>query len=370
MRKGTAAATVLWAAFSMVAACGPGEGTTDAGTDASTGTDARTDTRPAETGPTAGPMLFNACSAPGMCMGTMPRCDQTFPGGSCTIRCTTSRQCGEGATCVTQLNQCYKACTEGGEECGPQEVCALIDSMTMQRACFPSCFSTPPAGQPGCASGTVCDPYAGACVDPATAMHMGADNGEPCANDDACKSGRCFAELNEDGSPSGFVGGMCFSSARSPNPSLYRPGMAIPQSNCPAGNVALPFVIFGISDDGGDGDGALCLKACTADSQCRPGYTCEKLTASGMSTTNGFCFQANCLAAARAAMPNNGCPSGYTCQRQMTSGTMPFGVCARGATDGGTPPPDASTPAEAGTPADAAAPVDATSPPADAETGG
>ena len=88
MRKGLAAASIMWAVFSSLAACGPG--TTpmdDAG--ATTDTPAPTDTVVRDVPPA--PEYFNACTAPGMCMGTMARCDSTFPGGSCTIRCTTAR---------------------------------------------------------------------------------------------------------------------------------------------------------------------------------------------------------------------------------------------------------------------------------------
>ena len=274
-----------------------------------------------ETAPASTP--FAPCTAPGMCMGSMARCDALFPGGSCTIRCTTPGACTNGATCVSQLNQCYKTCTNGGGQCGMTERCIPVDDTT--RICFPACSERPAAGSPACNAGTVCDPYSNACR-AMTELPMGANNGDPCANDDACKSGICITEVGEDGMATGFLGGFCLSFGRHPGNAAIQPDRPLPQSTCPAGSVAIP------SETGSnEGDSAYCFKGCTMSSECRPGYECDRMLFNGtMQPTTGICSPINCVAAPYATMTNAGCPAATVCRRRMVSGsTTVTGVCAR-----------------------------------------
>lgn len=286
------------------------------------------------------PEYFTPCTAPGMCQGTMARCDNTFPGGSCTIRCTTARACGEGATCVIELNQCYRTCTLGGGECGVSGVCVPYNETT--RFCFPACYRTPPAGVAACNPGTLCNVYAGACLD-ASDLPPGADNGGPCTGDDDCKSQQCLTETDEaDGSSTGFLGGFCVSYARYTG--QIRPGQALPEGNCPPGSAGIP-----MEAGAGAGDQAICFATCTpgATSRCRPGYECDNRFFDGtMQPTNGICSPIDCLAAPHNAQPNNDCPAGYECRTVMGPTR---GVCTRSASaDAGAP--DATVSMESGAP--------------------
>ena len=267
---------------------------------------------------------FSRCVSPTTCPGSMARCDALFPGGSCTIRCTTPGACTNGATCVSQLNQCYKTCTNGGGQCGMTERCIPVDDTT--RICFPACSERPAAGSPACNAGTVCDPYSNACR-AMTELPMGANNGDPCANDDACKSGICITEISDtDRMPTGYLGGMCISFGRHPGNAAIQPDRPLPQSTCPAGSVAIP------SESGSnEGDSAVCFKGCTTNSGCRAGYECDRLLFSGtMQPTTGICSPINCMAAPYATMTNAGCPAATVCRRRMVSGsTTVTGVCAR-----------------------------------------
>lgn len=138
--------------------------------------------------------------------------------------------------------------------------------------------------------------------------------------------GICLTEVQTDGSPTGWIGGFCASVGRLPGRSAYQNGQPLPQSNCPAGCVAMPTI-----DVFAEGDMAVCLKACEADADCgRPGLRCNRdILGIGVPPTNGFCQPIDCQSGVYSGMVNHGCPAGYHCQ---PAAMMPStGVCASGA---------------------------------------
>ncbi|MEI8254849.1 MAG: hypothetical protein WCJ30_04175 [Deltaproteobacteria bacterium] len=172
----------------------------------------------------------------------------------------------------------------------------------------------------------VCDSYQpGGASCTATPNTRGRRNGEPCTMDSDC-GGICLTEVQTDGSPTGWIGGFCASVGRLPGRSAYQNGQPLPQSNCPAGCVAMPTI-----DVFAEGDMAVCLKACEADADCgRPGLRCNRdILGIGVPPTNGFCQPIDCQSGVYSGMVNHGCPAGYHCQ---PAAMMPStGVCASGA---------------------------------------
>jgi hypothetical protein len=187
----------------------------------------------------------------------------------------------------------------------------MIDETLMTFACVPSCFATPPSGIPACPATITCDMYSGTCTN---TTPMGAENGDSCMADGDCKGGICLAEMNADGTPSGFIGGYCLSDGLVGDMTVGQP---IPTSNCPSGTGVVPV------DGEFPGDSAPCFKTCTADADCRAGYHCDHFETDTMMPyfSNGACIPVNCLQTGVT------CPSGYTCHTQtFGDGTM-TGVC-------------------------------------------
>ena len=336
MRSNFFKASVLLASLAMATGCG-GPPADDGGTDVTAGPDAAADARAdvRDAAPDAAPQLFASCAGNAMCtatLGSRATCLTAFPGGICTKPCTSDTACGASGVCLQQI--CFPRCTPGAGECNQfGSACAAGANSAMDPsfgACVPSCFGTgltAPTGYPMCAAPAMCDSYNGTC----TAMAAtGADNGAACAADSDCMGGQCITEVGTSG-PTGFLGGYCISFGRMPDPALYAVGQPLPRGNCPTGSVALP-----AQGSQGEGDSAVCLKGCSANGDCRTGYTCNKESnRPNMPFSTGICLPVNCAMAAMA------CPTGYMCQIVTTDAGVQDGTCIPAtATDGGT---DAAT---------------------------
>ncbi|MEI8258957.1 MAG: hypothetical protein WCJ30_25085, partial [Deltaproteobacteria bacterium] len=116
------------------------------------------------------------------------------------------------------------------------------------------------------------------------------------------------------GQPSGWLSGYCLSFG------LYADimsGATVPRSNCPAGSGAVPL------NGEMTGDSVPCFKTCTTDPQCRAGFHCDHLQASGGAPffSNGICFPNDCLA-------GQTCPTGTHCVSMTGSTGTAYGTCA------------------------------------------
>jgi hypothetical protein len=325
---------------------------TDASTDATPSPDVVTDAAPPAP-------LFSACTADRQC-GTGRTCNLTFSGGMCTRTCRRDTDCGDTGWCYR--NSCIPQCNPGGNECAPWSgLCFFWDSaMQDKRGCFPGCAEMPAMGEPACVSGRTCNPYSGNCE--TSPMIEGGRNGDPCTAASECAGGRCRFETSETPAPetpTGYIGGYCYSVTRRPAQASFTRNMPLPRGGCPEGSVVIPFT--------GDmeGDPVSCWKECRADGDCRRGYYCNRVINSGMPVySTGGCYPINCLTAGMA------CPSGTRCVTR-TSGSTRFGVCtpdgdagvsdagsdASSATDSGAT--DSSTPTDSGS--DSSPPTDSAS---------
>lgn len=262
--------------------------------------------------------LFSQCSSTAQC-GAGRTCDLNYPGGLCTRSCRRDTDCGDTGWCYR--NNCIPQCSPGTNECGPYSgLCFYWDAAdTNKRGCFPGCSENPPMGEPACVAGRTCDPYTGTCQ--TSVMVDGALNGEPCESAGDCAGGRCRTELTTTpapDTPTGYLGGYCYSVTRRPANSAFQMGMPLPRGGCPMGSVVIPFR--------GDveGDPVSCWKECRQDSDCRSGYFCNRVTGSnGMPVySTGGCFPINCRTMGMS------CPAGTACSVRM-SGTSTIAVCAR-----------------------------------------
>lgn len=286
--------------------------------------------------------LYSTCLRDADC-GAGSFCLTQFPGGICSRACTGTgtaahTTCRTAATpsgwCVngTLVGQtgtvCLPGCTTtpmGAMTPMPDLACnrfggscnTLANSMlpgagATDGVCFPACFpsgTTPPAGEPSCAAGQVCDPYAsplnGSCsasLSPATRTA----NGGPCTADSDCTGGQCLLEVNATtGAGTGWVGGYCVSRGRQPPQASFVMGRPWPQYDCPMGSVPYLFLA--------EGDNVPCLRQCNTNTDCRGGFICDHLQPTGMPTvqffSTGACLPEDCRAAGAPA-----CPAGYRCQ--------------------------------------------------------
>jgi hypothetical protein len=359
MTNPTRAAAALFA-LSFAAGCAPPAPSTDViAADASMPDVTTTpDVREA-----AAPLpLFSACTTDREC-GTGRTCNTTFSGGLCTRACRRDMDCGDTGWCYR--NACIPQCNPGGNECAPWSgLCFFWDSaMQDKRGCFPGCSENPAMGEPRCVAGRTCNPYSGECE---TSPNLeGGRNGDPCMGASDCAGGRCRAETTDTPmpeTPTGYLGGYCFSVTRRPAQAAFMRGQPLPRGGCPMGSVIIPFT------GDAEGDPVSCWKECRADMDCRAGYYCNRVINSGMPVyTTGGCMPVNCLTTGMS------CPAGTRCVTR-TSGSTRFGVCTpdgdAGVPDAGA---DASAPTDGGARPDgsadgAVAPADAGTPPADAGT--
>lgn len=245
--------------------------------------------------------------------------DDGYPGGLCTLPCTDRTECDDGAVynlCLTVAGEttssCAPICRNAGDcpsgfTCNPN--ISLSNGNTVG-ACVPQCGT-----DAECGGTSQCDPYTGRCVPQGTVPTAGADNGEACSSDAACRGQNC---IDESGGINGYVGGYCVSFCRLPtgynNTSFYT-GTELPSGTCGGEHsVCIPNGAATSVDDLG-----ICLRECRGDTDCRPGYECVQ--SAGTSTfTNGWCAPIDCLS-------GGSCPSGTTCHQGADSNGNPIGRC-------------------------------------------
>jgi hypothetical protein len=287
--------------------------------------------------------IYGACTSNAECeegLTCRTEGESGVPGGQCNRECTRDDDCvlgGEApadgyctpATTANPRRLCQRVCVNGIDCERPGFTCQLISQLTMLRVCIPVCTAE------SCVDGTTCNPGSNRC-ERASMPSTGAAFGAPCrapndpmiSTETRCPSNLCFAENNFDSNgrpvPTGWVGGgMCISRCILPqgyNSSTLWPERELPQANCPNDAVCFPNGTLTRGDLG------LCLKECTANTDCRPGFFCRKTYQLGMGRTttfnNGYCTPVNCAAAGMS------CPAGHTCR--MSSATA--GICVSNAT--------------------------------------
>lgn len=286
-----------------------GEEMVDAGTDA---------------GPAVEPSpLFGECASDAQCEGEGAICRTSadgFPGGYCTVPCSDRTPCDDGFVynhCLSRGDEeqsyCELRCLNG-LDCGRDGWTCLVQFADDSGACIPVCQN-----DDQCGDGAVCNTYTGECTTDAI-PDTGAVTGEPCADNDSCRSGLCVPEINTQGQPTGWVGGYCISNCILPpgyNTNTFFEGDELPNAGCPGDAVCVPRS-FGAASQRDLGS---CYDQCTDAGQCRDGYTCLSTFLGGMASyPNGICVPIDCTGTA--------CPTGYECV-VINEGTMQErNVCA------------------------------------------
>lgn len=270
--------------------------------------------------------LFGPCEADSQCPGEGAVCRgavEGYPGGYCTVPCTDRTPCdarGVYHHCATREGEdqayCERRCLNG-IDCGRNAYTCAGELPPSGGFCIGVCTS-----DEDCGGDSVCDPYTASCSE--SVGETGAITGEPCADDDGCRSGQCIPEENEAGQPSGWVGGYCVSNCILPtgyNTNDFFAGDAFPNGGCPGDAVCIPadFSQTAVGDLG------RCYDQCLLDTDCREGFRCLQeinLQSGGVRMfSNGLCLPWDCQA--------NGCPSGYTCQMVTTADGATRSVCGR-----------------------------------------
>lgn len=268
--------------------------------------------------------LFGACQEDWQCPGEGAICRgaaEGFPGGYCTVPCEDRTPCDSRGVyhhCATREGEeqsyCERRCLNG-IDCGRDGYTCVGELPPSGGLCVPVCSS-----DEQCGAGTACDTYTGECVEGAV-PDSGALTGEACAENDDCRSGQCAPEVNEEGVPTGWVGGYCVGNCILPsgfNNNDFFAGDALPQATCPGDAVCLP------ANGQARGDLGRCYDQCAADGDCREGYTCLmeiSLASGGVSTyPNGLCVPDDCSM--------TGCPNGYDCVTVTGSDGRPRNVCS------------------------------------------
>ena len=270
--------------------------------------------------------LFGACEADSQCPGEGAVCrvaEDGYPGGFCTIPCEDRTPCDSRGVyhhCATREGEtqafCERRCLNG-IDCGRYAYTCAGELPPSGGVCIGVCSS-----DEDCGGTSICDPYTATCSDAATTT--GAITGEPCADNEACRSGQCVVEVSATAVPSGWVGGYCVSNCILPlgyNNSDFFMGDALPNGGCPGDAVCLPADFAKTAE----GDLGRCYAQCTGDVDCRDGYTCLQdidLASGAVSTySNGLCVPGNCTM--------DGCPTGYTCTMVTGTDGSTRSVCAR-----------------------------------------
>jgi hypothetical protein len=198
-----------------------------------------------------------ACAADKSCK--KQSCLKGFPDGYCAARCD-SAACDKGTACVgTQGgNFCLQTCTDIGLECRAGYVCRTVGDAGV---CMPPC-----KGDVECGSGAKCDER-GSCV----ANNPG-KVGAPCLSNAGCQTRYCESDLPQGG----YCAGRCKVGTTE-------------SRDCPEDSTCSRV-----------GENfSLCLKNCSAQSDCRDAYYCDVLG------TSGVC-RPKC-------QKNADCGSGYAC---------------------------------------------------------
>ncbi len=217
-------------------------------------------------------------SVRGACQGgsCMSEFETGFPGSYCAYSgCDASAAddadgCPGNGVCVEAggSTTCLAGCATDDDCRAPDYACRPIDSARPERgkACVPSCGSDAACSNDGTggAPDFSCNPGTGLCRPAFEAARLG----EPCVSADDCPGGACIGEAT-DGYPSGTCAAVgCRLSGTGP------------EQACPTGGVC-------VDDEAGDPEIGACLVACvtSASGTCRPSYAC---VASG-SGTDGAC---------------------------------------------------------------------------------
>lgn len=290
----------------------------------------------------AGPRgLFAPCTTRLQC-GTGMQCitvGEGYPGGHCTRECADDAACGDDGVCLPYSGgmRCFRRC-ETAADCREGYQCFNARGMPdPARACFPFC-----SADSQCTS-SACNRWSRFC---GTVDMSDGDNGAPCAAAGECRSSRCSREFNDDGTPTGNLGGICTSRCTVPGDAEYE-GDRVPRGDCPTGSVCP-------RDTGSVAGGtSTCRVECTTNADCRPGYICSHPRRPGADAgtyANGYCAAMNCHFGTQM------CPPIATCRTLASNdaGMPTSGICARN--DGGAA--DGSVDATADGPA-ADAPADA-----------
>ena len=268
-------------------------------------------------------------------------CDTRYPGGICTIRCTSNGACHG-------LGLCFGYDSPGNFECRPSctsttptscdefgAACTSPDGGP-SLACVPTCVAASTASPitgaayPTCVAGTTCDVIQGVCL--ATPLPAGPNPiGAPCTSDSGLRSTEyCQTEIGPGGS-TGYLGGYCMGEGIMPSDDQYVANQPMPAGSCP------PEAWLQLGQPAGALTG--CVASCVTASDCRPGYTCSyDQPNAGGSTSTGACAPVDC------SMAGMSCPSGYACVTSSQGG-----ICAPGAADAGTDTDAASSDATTST---------------------
>ena len=235
--------------------------------------------------------LFEPCEEDWQCPGEGAVCRlpaDGYPRGFCTVPCSDRTPCdafGRYHHCVARAGETQAYCEvqcRNGEDCGRAGyTCTGYDTLpTPGGICIGSCTD-----DSQCGDGETCDTYTNQCTATPAA---GADTGEPCAGNEACRSVLCNPAAN--GWPGGYCLGLCILPVGYNSTSLFE-GDTLPQADCPADAIC-----FLYDEHNSPGDQGVCVRGCTGDDDCRSGYTCRRSFQVGSGSTrtfeNGYCTPA------------------------------------------------------------------------------
>lgn len=213
-----------------------------------------------------------------------------FPASYCSYAgCSATEACPGTSVCAPRpgnTSVCLASCTSdadchtAGYHCLPSD----RSDPTSATACVPSCTVDTDCTSMSMTGPDVCNVGTGLCTQPFTATQLGM----PCTSDSTCIGGRCMTEASfgyaggECVYPgcsltTGVVGVVCPSSSTcvddgfgSPDIGLCAPTCTLGATSCRAGYACT--AVPGSSTTGA------CTPACTIDTNCAPGRTCDATT--------------------------------------------------------------------------------------------
>lgn len=301
MNRSTAFACSL-----LLIACGGDDAPADTGISIDMGTDSVADTAPEDTGPAPMSFLFGPCVEDAQCPGAgfCRTAEDGWPQGSCSTGCVDRTPCDDDVI----FHHCIDADGEGGTIC--EERCLnSVDCIRDGYVCVAQGQITSDSGfcigycqtDEDCGGTSECNVHSASCVPAGTVPATGGIAGEACADESACRSGFCIEETR-GATANGFLGGMCVGNCVLPpgyNSSNFFIEDTLPSGTCPDEDICFPNGSLTQREAG------LCLDACLASTDCRPGYECTK-DFQGKTFTNGVCLPIDCAV--------EDCPAGSTCQ--------------------------------------------------------